>query len=956
MSTESGPQVEVSSVLPFPSILEDKRNASLHISGGNFNNVEGNSYTFHAGCHVYLADQRYISGMPPIASGSAHSHGPVTTERLDNRPHGFSALNKPIGALPPREPLDTSPQQSLEEHALSVEFVIAKSNLRSIKQLVIPHADQEGIFKRIVPFLADLETIISFASTAYDACHGATAMGKVIRANIEDRMTRCNTTLEELHDELGRLPYRSLPRRVQSYAYRVVYEWWTGNEPEEIVAIRTRISDEVIAIGQWLRCLHSFWWASSQLLLAKSTFNMGALKNFLSSGPVTMLQTITVEEIFFLEPLQGARRSIPVRFVKAFEDVHMAVELACRGTAASRFIDGGQYQLDDPFTDTSVGSEEILHHIRKCKEYEITIVLSKLEVSPNECPKCGLHHDDNEPTLTGWLTCRYCGTKFNSRLPAAVPVKGVVEQDMRTKRIPLSNRGVSLQADDRIEERAMDQKRSFSGPTLGGVDEVRFAQGSLSQSSAFRGLGSTDTNMAKLFRRIRFEIESNKGILTSGTPESSTRRPRSFDNLPTTLELRHKQTSSIDSVVESVVLLREELLLRPAGHPLRLSSLNKLANSLESDFDFAGNAESLDEAIVLHREALILVSPGHPDHPQFLNKLTNSLFTRFEFTGTPEDLYEAIALNRQVLSLLPPGHPDLVSGLNALANSLLSDFRVTGSTDSLDEAISLYRAALALAPPGHLYREMGLRNLADALLSHFDLTGTIQSLDEAIALNRQVLSLLPPGHPDLVSGLNALANSLLSDFRVTGSADSLDEAISLYRAALMLVPLGHPSHASCLGNLADSLLLHHNMAGAIETLEEAIILHREALSLRPPGHPDRASCLGNLANSLSLHHNMAGAIETLDEAIILYREALSLRPPGHPDRASSLGNLADSLSSHYSMTGTVKSLDGAIVLYREALSLVSPGHPNHASGLRRLAECLSSHARLTSIVGPAELQ
>ncbi|KAH6890076.1 hypothetical protein BKA70DRAFT_875311 [Coprinopsis sp. MPI-PUGE-AT-0042] len=392
--------------------------------------------------------------MQPIASGSAH--GSVTTQRLGN---GLSVLNEPIGAFPPREPLETSTQQSLEERPLSVQFVIAKSNLRSIKQLVIPHADQEGIFKRIAPFLTDLETIISFASTAYDACHGTTAMGQVIRANIEDRMTRCNTTLEELHDELVHLPYRSFLRRLQSYAYRVVYEWWTGNEPEEIAAIRTRVSDEAIAIGRWLRCLHSFWWASSQLLLAKSTFTMGALEIFLRSGPVTLLQMITVEEIFFLEPLQGARRSIPVRFLKTFEDVHMAVELACRGTAASRFIDSGQYQLDDPTTDITVGSRDFLHHMGKCKEYEITIVLSKLEVSPNECPRCGLRRYDNGPTPTGWhgefhllnmyvkLILDYshhCRTKFNGRLRATVPAK----QKISPKRSLVSDYVGSLQPVD----------------------------------------------------------------------------------------------------------------------------------------------------------------------------------------------------------------------------------------------------------------------------------------------------------------------------------------------------------------------------------------------------------------------------------------------------------------------------------------------------------------------------
>jgi hypothetical protein len=122
------------------------------------------------------------------------------------------------------------------------------------------------------------------------------------------------------------------------------------------------------------------------------------------------------------------------------------VELACRGTAASRFIDSGQYQLDDPTTDTAVKPRDILQHMSKCKEYDVTIVLAKLEVSPNECPKCGLPHDGSEPTLTGWVTwcvsrmvtlsgltldgSHHCKTKFNGRPFATEAVNEDVEQDL----------------------------------------------------------------------------------------------------------------------------------------------------------------------------------------------------------------------------------------------------------------------------------------------------------------------------------------------------------------------------------------------------------------------------------------------------------------------------------------------------------------------------------------------
>jgi hypothetical protein len=254
MPTETSSEAQLSQS---SSILVGRRDTSLHISGGNFNNVEGNSYTILSGCTVYVAGEPgnsglHISGTPYLASeahpGSAGGH---RSQVVPTR----NELSWPCPSTPgPSQDLST--QYSFEEAPPFVEFAIAKSNLRSINQLVIPHADQEGIFRRILPFLADLEATIGFASAAYDACNGRTVLGKVIRASIEHKMTRCNKMLEELHDEIGRLPYRSFPRRVQ-YAYGVVYEWWTGNEPEEIAAIRTRVSEEAIAIGLWLHYLHS---------------------------------------------------------------------------------------------------------------------------------------------------------------------------------------------------------------------------------------------------------------------------------------------------------------------------------------------------------------------------------------------------------------------------------------------------------------------------------------------------------------------------------------------------------------------------------------------------------------------------------------------------------------------------------------------------------------------------
>jgi hypothetical protein len=83
------------------------------------------------------------------------------------------------------------------------------------------------------------------------------------------------------------------------------------------------------------------------------------------------------------------------------KDVHLAIEMACHGTAASRFIETRQYELDESTTDATVDKGDILRRIEKCKMFEITITFSRLEVSANTCPRCGTSHSG--VNQTGWI-------------------------------------------------------------------------------------------------------------------------------------------------------------------------------------------------------------------------------------------------------------------------------------------------------------------------------------------------------------------------------------------------------------------------------------------------------------------------------------------------------------------------------------------------------------------------
>ncbi|KAH6893725.1 hypothetical protein BKA70DRAFT_1571500 [Coprinopsis sp. MPI-PUGE-AT-0042] len=499
MSTDNNEDQE-SALVTFASPLAGRNDATLHISRGNFNNVEGSQYNIlNLIGDVYLTDQRYTSG-PTIAS----AHGSAPAEKFGKQCRHPSSSNQMV-SLSPRESPGIPSAQSFGSSFLSAQFFLAESNLRSINQLA-NRLDQARIFKHIAPFLANFGTLIRFASTAYNACRGETTIGKVIKASIEHRLILSNKTLEELHDRIGCLLCSSVHCGAQSDNL-LESQNCAGNEPE-VTIIQASIAKEVTAIGEWLHCLQLFWWASSQLLLTESTFTMAALEEFLRSGPVTMLYMICVEEIVFLEPLQGERRSIPVRFINSFEEVHMAVQMACHDTAASQFIASGSYQLDDPVTNTTVDKRDILNSIAKCKEYEVTIFLSKLEVPP----------DDPQ-----------CKTKFNGYVLQATPAATVGEEEKHSEQKLVDSRGIEPKPDNRTySERDTSRKvgyvqflRREEEDEDEDEDEDEFDDDASDhfdpQIGADSGHGSANMQMAKLFRRIKFEIGMTPARLESPT-------------------------------------------------------------------------------------------------------------------------------------------------------------------------------------------------------------------------------------------------------------------------------------------------------------------------------------------------------------------------------------------------------------------------------------------------------
>ncbi|KAG1734865.1 CHAT domain-containing protein [Suillus paluster] len=398
--------------------------------------------------------------------------------------------------------------------------------------------------------------------------------------------------------------------------------------------------------------------------------------------------------------------------------------------------------------------------------------------------------------------------------------------------------------------------------------------------------------------------------------------------------------SDFDKVIE---FRRDELLLRPPGHPDRSFSLNNLAISLRDRFKLHGSLSDLDEAIELHRAALllrppvilvqrgilsdldeaidlhraalILRPPGHSHRSTSLSNLANSLADRFEQQGVPSDLDEAIEHHRAALILRPLGHSLRSDSLQNLANSLADRFEQQGCLSDLDEAIELHRAALVIRPPGHSLRSDSLNDLAISLYCRFEQRGVLSDLDEAIELHRAALFIRAPGHSDRSMSLNNLAGSLQDRFRQQGVMSDLDEVIELHRAAVALYPPDHSDRCASLNNLALSLRDRFMRRADLSDIDEAIELHRAALALYTHGRSHRSAFLNNLALSLQDRFKLHGALSDLDEAIELHRAALLLRPPDHSDRSASLDNLAISLRDRFQQRGIPSDLDEAFRLY-----------------------------------------
>jgi tetratricopeptide (TPR) repeat protein len=182
-------------------------------------------------------------------------------------------------------------------------------------------------------------------------------------------------------------------------------------------------------------------------------------------------------------------------------------------------------------------------------------------------------------------------------------------------------------------------------------------------------------NLAELLR-LRFLYEGFSVCLTEAmelyrevldtVSEAHPRRGMNMMNYGDILLLAFQEHGDSSLLSEAIVVLRETLTLLPEGVQFHDVVLHHLAGALLSSFDQSGDISLLSEAATLHQEALKLRPPGHPLRIESLDGLAD-LYCRIE----PASWKDAHTLYCEALRICPQGYPVRAQLLDGIARCFL---------------------------------------------------------------------------------------------------------------------------------------------------------------------------------------------------------------------------------------------------------------------------------------------
>jgi tetratricopeptide (TPR) repeat protein len=149
-------------------------------------------------------------------------------------------------------------------------------------------------------------------------------------------------------------------------------------------------------------------------------------------------------------------------------------------------------------------------------------------------------------------------------------------------------------------------------------------------------------------------------------PEAQPQRGKMMMNYGEMLLLAFQEHGDSCLLSEAIVVLRETLTLLPEGFHFHDMTLYSLAGALLASFEQSGDISLLSEAATLHEEALKLRPPGHPLRITSLDGLAD-LYCRIE----PVSWNKAHTLYCEALRICPQGYPVRAQLLSGIARCFL---------------------------------------------------------------------------------------------------------------------------------------------------------------------------------------------------------------------------------------------------------------------------------------------
>ena len=516
---------------------------------------------------------------------------------------------------------------------------------------------------------------------------------------------------------------------------------------------------------------------------------------------------------------------------------------------------------------------------------------------------------------------------------------------------------------DRTGERTDDESIELIQRALNERTDLPDRADALYAHSVFLKIRATRTGSMNDLNAAVTEAEKATALTKEGDPH----RARRFDHLSLSLQVRSRETRSVQDATAAInhaITALGAIPRAPGINSVRLcwtyaramqlrskitgskQDLDIIIPTLESTINFLpkedwegrallmdslGNSLALRvertetnydddlECLMLVRKATVqLTPPNDPDWPGRLHNLALSYMVRFMKKKTSEDLDTAIEKLQEAIKLMPQDRHKALC-LENLATCLDRRLQLTGSRTDRNVILQALDESLDLAPGWGRNRNSILFNYALQLLESYEMTESIEDLNKGIEELQNLASSTAEQDPLQSQIYNNLGVALIRRAQRLRSLNDLDAAIQVIQSTIRIRIADPTGQGMSLGNLGTVFMTRYDWSGAGFT--EARNAYEEALRLIPEDYNYRYNVLCNFGNLYHMRFDKAGSVDDLRKAIEFKREAVEKSSTGMY-RVLVLKGLGDALKDLYEKTGSKNDLNAAVEAYEEGFTCI----------------------------------